>query len=191
MPQLKFDRLQLHQLLTQGKRKSEIAKLFGVSKGAITHACKELRAGVCTAVALEAGHKVVQKQLDVVDQLYQSNKRIDEIVEDLMAKIRGEKTGTPDVKGNKETRLVIKELEEERRKQWGVQMDILKTLSNFQAINEFQTAVLDTLAEASKCPACGDDIGCAKCGASINLKTQALVKLKEKRAMRAAVQVHP
>ncbi|MGA2466171.1 MAG: hypothetical protein ABSH06_17700 [Thermodesulfobacteriota bacterium] len=69
MPQLKFDRVQLDQLLRAGKKKSEIAKLFGVSKGAITHACKELRAGVCTAVALEAGHKIAANHLDAVAQL--------------------------------------------------------------------------------------------------------------------------
>jgi predicted KAP-like P-loop ATPase len=163
--------VQLDQLLRAGKKKSDIAIIFRVSPGAITHACKELRAGVCTAVALEAGHKVVQKQLDVVDQLYQSNKRIDEIVEDLMAKIRGEKTGTPDLKGNKEIRLVIKDLEEERRKQLGFQMDVLKTLTNFQSITEFQSAVLNAIAEANKCHSCGEMLVCARCGVEGNLKS--------------------
>lgn len=174
MPQLKFDRVQLDQLLRAGKKKSEIAKIFGVSPGAITHACKELRAGVCTAAALEAGHKILNRELDVVEQLYESNKRISEVADDLMNKLKGKDTGTLDVQGNKDIRLIIKEFEEERRKQLAFQMDILRTLTDYKVIAEFQKIVLEEV--GNEAPA---------------VRNRIVERLKAAKALHGSVQVRP
>jgi len=191
MPQLKFDRVELDRLLRAGKKKSEIAKIFGVSPGAITHALKELRPGICTAVALEAGHKILNRELDVVQQLYESNKRINEVAEDLMNKLKGKDTGTLDVQGNKDIRLIIKEFEEERRKQLAFQVEIFKTLSDYKVIADFQKTVIDIVGNADKCPNCGVPIRCQKCGQSVNLRERIVSKFKEARALAASIQVRP
>lgn len=192
MKERKLDRTEIYRLVNEEKKtQTEVAKMFGVNKSSVSRALKELKPALASAVALESAHKVMQKSLDVVDQLYKSNQVIDTMIQDLLSKLKGEQTKTPDLKANKEIRLVIKDLEEERRKQLGFQMEILKTLTNFQSISEFQSAVLDTLGEASNCPGCGEDVVCAKCGVKIDLKAWALLKLKHKRALRAGVQFRP
>lgn len=191
MPKPKIDRVKLNQMLRDGKPQITIAQYFGVTEGAISKAKKELNIAVVKNTALETAHQIVQKELDVVDQLYKSNKRINEIAEDLMAKIRGEKTLTPDLRGNKDIRIILKEFEEERRKQLNFQMEIFKTLSDFKLISEFQKEVLDVVGNANKCPKCGEEIQCAKCGAKIDLREEIVSKLKEAKALRTSVQIRP
>lgn len=188
----KVDRQEAYRLVNEEhKTQTEVAKIFGVNRASVSRALKELRPGIATVVALEAGHKIVSKTLDVVGQLHSSNERIDMMVQDLVKKLQGEETKTLNISGNREIRLVIAKLEEERRKQWGVQLEMIKTLTNFQSITEFQSAVLETLSDASTCSSCGADLICKKCEAKVDLKGWALVKLKQKRALRAGVQFRP
>jgi uncharacterized protein YerC len=189
MPKPKIDRVKLNQMLREGKPQKEVAQFFGVSEGAISKAKKELNIAVVKNTALETAHQIVQKELDVVDQLYKSNKRINEIAEDLMAKIRGEKTGTLAVQGN--IRLVLKEFEEERRKQLNFQMEIFKTLSDFKLIAEFQKEVVDLIGNANRCLKCGAELFCASCEGKVDLRTEIINKLKEAKALSKTVQLRP
>jgi predicted DNA-binding protein (UPF0251 family) len=185
-----LDRMEIYRLVNEEKKSQvEVARMFGVNKSSVSRALKELRPAIASAVSLEAGHKIVTRQLDVVDQLMKSNQTIEGMIEDLKKKLYGQKTDTPDVK-NKEIRLVIKDLAEEQRRQWTFQMDVLKTMFNFQSISEFQAAVLETIGDANLCPGCGHEIVC-HCGLKVDLKAQILLKLKEKRAIRAGTQFRP
>ena len=68
----KIDRVKLSQMLREGKRPAECARFFGVSKGAISKAKKELGIAVVRNVALESAHKVVDKNLNAIDQSQRS-----------------------------------------------------------------------------------------------------------------------
>jgi hypothetical protein len=195
MPELKFDRVQLDQLLRDGKKKSEIAKIFGVSPGAITHACKELRAGVCTAVALEAGHKIAANHLDAVAQLQEINTKANQILNGLMLEINpppdAEGKAQPKQPGAKDLREIALKAMAEIRGQLNLQLDIMKTLYNVTAIADFQSAVLQAIGESNKCHSCGAPVVCAKCGAELNPRGVIVENLKRARALRAGVQFRP
>jgi Zn-dependent peptidase ImmA (M78 family) len=191
MPRPKIDRVKLNQMLRDGKPQITIAQFFGVSEGAISKAKKELNIAVVKNTVLETAHQIVQKELDVVGQLYESNKRINEVAEDLMAKIRGQESLTKDVKGNKDIRIILKEFEEERRKQLTFQMEIFKTLTDYRVVAEFQKTVIEIIGNADKCPKCGEILYCMKCGQRVSLREKLISDLKEARALRASAQIRP
>ena len=88
----KIDRVKLSQMLREGKRPAECARFFGVSKAAITKAKKELNISVIKNVALENAHKVVDKNLNAIEQLSKINAAANEILDLLMAWGRGDDT---------------------------------------------------------------------------------------------------
>ena len=69
MPKPKIDKVKLSELLRVGKSQKEIAQVFSVSEGAISKAKKEVGIAVVRNVALESAHKVVDKNLNAIDQL--------------------------------------------------------------------------------------------------------------------------
>ena len=73
MPNSKIDRVKLNQMLRAGKPQREIAQVFGVTESAISKAKKELHITVIKNVALESAHRVVDKNLDAIDQLQKIN----------------------------------------------------------------------------------------------------------------------
>jgi hypothetical protein len=99
---------------------------------AISQAKKHLNVAVVKNVALENAHRVVNKNLDAVDQLQkinvEANRLLDELEEipelklKVMAEIRG---------------------------QLKLQLDIFQALYDLKAVQEFQEEVLSTIGEAS------------------------------------------
>jgi predicted transcriptional regulator len=67
--QPKIDFNVLNRLVTEGKSTSEIAKFFSCTPGAVSQAKKKLKISVVKNVALENAHKVVDKNLDAIEQL--------------------------------------------------------------------------------------------------------------------------
>jgi len=190
LPQ-KFDRLRMHELLREGKSQKEVAKILGVSGAAICKETRKLRVQVVRTTIMEASHKIVQRELDVMDQLHNINKHSKAILDDLIAKIKQKATKTLDVKGQKDLRALALDTAAEIRQQLTFQIEIFKTLSDFKIMAEFQKEVLDVVGNANKCPDCGEEIKCAKCGAKIDLRGEIIKKLKESKALRSSVQVRP
>jgi len=187
----KFDRLKMFDLLREGKSQKEAAKILGVSTTAVCRAAKVLRVNVVKTASLEAAHLIVQRQLNVMDQLHNINKHTRTILEDLMAKIKQKSTKTTDVKGMKDLRALALDAAAENRQQLNFQMEAFKTLSDFKVMAEFQKEVLDVVGNANKCPACGEEIKCIKCGMVIDLSAEIIKRLKAAKDMRASVQVRP
>lgn len=191
MPNPKIDRVKLNQMLREGKPQITIAQYFGVTEGAISKAKKELNIAVVKNTALETAHQIAQKELDVVDQLQTINKHSKEILEDLVAKIKKQKTETVDVKGQKDLRALALDTAAEIRQQLNFQMEIFKTLSDFKVMAEFQKEVIELIGNANKCPKCGEELFCAHCKAKIDLRSELINKLKEAKALRTSVQIRP
>ena len=169
MPKPKIDRIKLNRMLSAGKTQREIAQVFGVTEGAISKAKKELNIAVVKSVALENAHKVVDKNLNAIEQLQKINDYANEILDLLMRWNRGDsgalqilesQVATKKVRvGNKEEfvkeykmkdprELALKAMAEIRG-QLNLQLDIFKTLYDMKAVQEFQQEVLTTIGEAS------------------------------------------
>src|SRR5512143_3857653 len=91
MPPPKIDKIKLSQLLRSGKSGKEVAQVFGVTEGAISKARKELNISVVKNVALENAHKVVDKNLNAVEQLQKINDYANELLDLLMRWNRGDR----------------------------------------------------------------------------------------------------
>jgi hypothetical protein len=77
--------------------------VFGVTEGAISRAVKTLNIGVVKNVTLESAHKVVEKNLNTLDQLQKINTYANELLDLLML-------------WNKEDEVAIQILESQVRK---------------------------------------------------------------------------
>jgi len=77
----KIDKVKLSQMLRSGKSGKECAKVFSVTEGAISQAKKELNISVIKSVALENAQKVVDKNLNAVDQLLNINRKANTLLE--------------------------------------------------------------------------------------------------------------
>lgn len=187
----KFDRVRMHELLGEGKTATEVARILGVSVNSISKARNRLSAKVIRVAAMEVAHKIVQKELNVIDQLQAINKHSRGILEDLILKIKQKDTTTLDVKGQKDLRALALDAAAEIRQQLTFQVEIFKTLSDFKIMAEFQKEVLDVVGNANKCPACEEEIKCGKCGVRIDLRGEIIGRLKQAKALRTSVQVRP
>lgn len=130
MPEAKIDKVKLSQMLRSGKTQRKIAQVFGVTEGAISKAKKELNLTVVRSVALENAHRVVDKSLNAVDQLYKINEGANKLLDELEEK--------PDLK----LRVMA-----EIRNQLRLQLDIFQSLYDMKAVEEFQREVLTSIGE--------------------------------------------
>ena len=165
MPSPKIDRVKLTQLLRSGKSGKEVAQVFGVTEGAISKARKELNISVVKNVALENAHKVVDKNLNAVEQLQKINDYANELLDLLMRWNRGDSEALADprvtgeegrVRGSEEEvtdyrfkdprELALKAMAEIRG-QLSLQLDIFKTLYDVEAIAQFQHEVLEAIGD--------------------------------------------
>ena len=142
MPGPKIDKVKLSQLLRSGKAQREIAQVFGVTESAISKAKKELNLNVVKNVVLENAHRVVDKNLNAIDQLYKINEAANKLLDELEQK--------PDLK----LRAMA-----EIRNQLRLQLDIFQSLYDMKAVQEFQDEVLTAIGEAS--PDVRDKIICS------------------------------
>ena len=90
MPEPKIDKIKLNQMLRSGKPQVEIAQVFGVTESAISKAKKELNLNVVKNVALENAHRVVDKNLNAIEQLQKINDYANDLLDSLMKWQRGD-----------------------------------------------------------------------------------------------------
>lgn len=190
MGKQKFDRVKMARMLREGKSQKDIARAMNVSEAAICKAKKELNINVIKTVALEQAHKVVDKNLDAVEQLQKINNAANQLLNELMGKekvvqelaivVNKINEGNPaDVK---EITKLIKQIISDKntalkacqeiRGQLSLQLDIFKTLYDVEAVAEFQREVLSAIAEVSP-----------------EVRNRIVNNLKEKRALRGSVQI--
>lgn len=144
MRQPRIDDTQLHRLLMEeGRTQKDAASVFGVSEAAISKAVKRLNLNLGRHVGLERAKDVADHGLNVVTQLQGINQTIQEELRWATQEARrdgGDRQGL---------QKVIIELSSEVRKQLGFQLDILRSLYDFQAAAEFQQEVLNAIGQVS------------------------------------------
>jgi uncharacterized radical SAM superfamily protein len=190
MPTPKIDKVKLHRMLSSAKTQKEAAQAFGVSSGAISKVAKRLNIDVVRTVSLESAHKVVEKNLNTLDQLQKINEHANELLDLLMRRNRGDKEALQilesqvrkvKVKGSEEeiTEYRFKNPRElalrcmaEIRGQLNLQLDIFKTLYDVEAIAEFQKEVLSAIEEVSP-----------------DVRNAIIRRLKERKALRGSLTV--
>ena len=132
MSEAKIDKVKLSQMLRSGKAQREIAQVFGVTESAISKAKRELNITVIKSVALENAHRVVDKNLNAIDQLYKINEMANQLLDQL------------ETKPNLKLKVMA-----EIRNQLRLQLDIFQCLYDMKAVQEFQDEVLTAIGEAS------------------------------------------
>lgn len=190
MSQSKINIVKLSQMLRAGKSVKQCADFFSVTPSAISQAKKELNISVVKNVALENAHRVVDKNLNAVEQLQKINEDANEILDLLMRWQRGDDEALQILESQKTVRvgkdeepvveyklkdpreLALKAMAEIRG-QLKLQLEIFQTLYDMQAVQEFQQEVLTAIAEAS--PEVRDAI---------------IYRLNEKRAIRSTIKLN-
>lgn len=160
MPKPKFCRVQLSRMLREGKGVCQIAEHFGVSPGAVSRAKKELHLGVIRNVGLENAHRVVSENLDAVAELKRINREVHKILD-----------GLTDSEAPADKVLLLK-CSAEIRQQIELQANLFRMLCDVEAVAEFQREVLEAISEVSP-----------------EMRGRILMRLKEKRALRASVRI--
>ena len=133
MPEAKIDKVKLSQMLRSGKAQREIAQVFDVSESAISKAKKELNIAVAKSVALENAHRVVDKNLNAIDQLYKINQMANELLDQM----------------EQQPELKLKVMAEIRH-QLKLQLEIFQCLYDMKAVEEFQQEVLTAIGDVSE-----------------------------------------
>jgi len=190
VPKPKIDVVKLNQMLRSGKSVKQCAEYFNVTPPAISMAKKNLNVSVVKNVALENAHKVVDKNLDAVEQLQKINRAANQLLDELMGKekvvqelvIVVNKINEGNSADVKEITKLVKQIISDKntalkacqeiRGQLSLQLDIFKTLYDVEAVAEFQREVLDAIAEVSP-----------------EVRNKIVNNLKEKRALRGSVTI--
>lgn len=188
MSKPKIDKVKLNQMLKSGKSQKECAQVFGVTEGAISKAKKELHLCVVKNVALENAGRVVDKNLNAVDQLQKINDYANELLDLLMrwgrgedealqilesqvryVKVNGEEEPVKEFKMKDPRELALKAMAEIRG-QLKLQLEIFQTLYDMKAVEEFQEEVLTAIGEVSP-----------------DVRNRIINKLNQKRAIRTVI----
>jgi len=188
MAKPKVDIHKLSQMLRAGKSVKHCAKHFNVTPGAISQHKKNLNIAVVKNVALENAHRVVDKNLNAVDQLQKINGHANELLDLCMKWINGDdealqvlesqvrtvRVGKDKVPVSgykfKDPREIALKAMGEIRGQLKLQLEIFQTLYDMKAVQEFQQEVLTAIGETS-----------------IDVRDAIIRRLTEKRAIRSAV----
>jgi len=186
----KIDIIKLNKLLKSGKSVKECASFFNVSPSAISQAKKGLSVAVVKNVALENAGRVVDKNLNAIEQLQKINNYANEMLDLLMRWNRGDGEALQVLESqvaNKKVRvggqeefvrefkfkdpreLALKAMAEIRG-QLKLQLEIFQTLYDLKAVEEFQEEVLNAIGEESQ-----------------DVRARIIKRLCERRAVRAAV----
>jgi hypothetical protein len=191
MPKPKIDKVKLYQLLRNGRSVKYCAEYFKVSAPAISMAKKNLNISVVKNVALENAHRVVDKNLNAIDQLQKINDYANELLDLLMKWQKGDsealqvlesQVSTKKVRiGNKKERIRSFKFKDPRelalkamaeiRGQLKLQLEIFQCLYDMKAVQEFQNEVLTAIGDAAP-----------------DVRDRIIHNLNQKRAIRSAIE---
>jgi len=178
----------LSRMLRSGKTTKQCAEFFGVTPGAISQHKKNLNIAVVKNVALENAHRVVDKNLNAVDQLQKinghANKLLDlcmkwvngddEALQVLESQVRTVRVGKDKVPVSgykfKDPREIALKAMSEIRGQLKLQLEIFQCLYDMKAVQEFQTEVLTIIGEVDK-----------------NVRNEIINRLNQRRAVRSVL----
>ena len=173
----KIDPVKLRRYLREGKSQRQIAEIFDVSDAVVSMRIKNLNISVVRSTQLEHAHAVVLDTLDCVGQLHKLNMDSNYLLDLLMAWVRGEEHAVALLKSHhklgakfEDPKALALKVMREISSQLKLQIDILNSVSNFEATASFQQEIIDLIGEMD-----------------LDLKKKFVSRLREKRAIRSAV----
>jgi len=164
-----IDPVKLNKMLSSGKSSKECAEHFGVSPAAISKSKKNLDIAVVKNVAMENAHRVVDKNLNAVDQLQKINDHANWLLDHVMKWVKGDNAAIQVLEknvrkvnvGTREEPEIIDEFKfkdpheialkamAEIRGQLKLQLDIFQALYDMKAVQEFQEEVLTAIGDTA------------------------------------------
>ena len=191
MAKPKVDVRKLSQMFRSGKSVKECAKFFEVTPGAISQHKKNLNIAVVKNIALENAHRVVDKNLNAVDQLQKINGYANSLLDLCMKWVDGDDKALQVLEGQvrtvrvgkdefpvseykfKDPREIALKAMSEIRGQLKLQLEIFQCLYDMKAVQEFQQEVLTAIGEVDT-----------------DVRDQIINKLKERRAIRSTLNLN-
>ena len=155
MGKLRIDHILLDRMLREGATAKECAEYFSVSQSAVCQARKKLKVAVVKDVVLRSAHRVLDKNLNTIDQLHRVNEEAFCLLEMLKSWIDGDPKVLDKIKKTHSFKgfqykgpeeLFLKTISE-IRSQLQFQKDIFQTLYDLQGAAAFQEEVLSAVAE--------------------------------------------
>ncbi len=192
MPMPKVSNVQLEQLVRDGNTVSQIAEKLGVTKGTISKRLKALRVAYSRHAAIHDAPEGVARQLDGVGQLKKINEDANELLDLLMRWNRGDDEALQILESQvryvkhgkeqepikqfkmKDPRELALKVMSEIRSQLRLQMEMMQTLFDVQAVQEFQQTVLEVIGDVDP-----------------DIRDKILQKLVEKQILRSSLEFHP
>jgi predicted transcriptional regulator len=136
-PNTKIDKDLMYQMLKDGKGPTEIAKLMGCSKAAVSKASKCKHSQITRDIVLKSAHKVVSKSINAVEQLQDINDKAKALLDRAI---------------EAEDNVTVISCCKEIRGQLSLQLEIFRTLYDYQEAARFQQVVLEEIgAENEEC----------------------------------------
>jgi hypothetical protein len=162
-----IDDEQLLQLIRDGHTVTEAALKIGVCKAAVSRRLKKLNVAISRNVTIRAAHKIVDREINALDQLQKINRDANELLELLMRwnrgeddalrvlesqvrkiKIRGQEEEITDYRFKDPRDLALKAMQEIRG-QLRLQLEIFQALFDMRAVQQFQAEVLEVIGSVS------------------------------------------
>ena len=163
----RIDDKQLRQLIRNGNTVSEAALKMGIAKGTVSRRLKRLNIAINRSVTLRAAHKIVDREINALDQLQKINRDANELLDLLMRwsrgddealrilesqvrkiKVGGQEEEISEYKFKDPRELALKAMLEIRG-QLKLQLEIYQALFDMRAVQQFQTEVLETIGSVS------------------------------------------
>ena len=163
----RIDNDKLLQLIRNGDTVSEAARKLGVNKATVSVRLKELNVAINRNVAIRAAHKIVDREINALDQLQKINRDANELLDLLMRwnrgedaslqvlesqvrkiKVRGQEEEVAEYRFKDPRELALKAMQEIRG-QLKLQLEIFQALFDMQAVKQFQTEVLEVIGSVS------------------------------------------
>jgi len=163
----RIDDKQLIQLIRNGHTATEAAHRLGVTQQAVSQRLKTLNIAVNRNVTIRAAHKIVDREINALDQLQKINRDANELLDLLMRwnrgedealrilesqvrkiKVRGQEEEISEYKFKDPRELALKAMLEIRG-QLKLQLEIFQALFDMRAVQQFQAEVLEVIGSVS------------------------------------------
>jgi DNA-binding CsgD family transcriptional regulator len=163
----RIDDEQLLQLIREGNTVTETARRLGVSKGTVSNRLKALNIAINRNLTIRSAQKIVDREINAMDQLQKINRDANELLDLLMRwnrgeddalqvlesqvrkiRVRGQEEEISEYKFKDPRELALKAMQEIRG-QLKLQLEIFQALFDMQAVQQFQAEVLEVIGSVS------------------------------------------
>jgi len=163
----RIDDKQLLQLVRNGNTIIGIARKMGVNRSSVSRRLKTLKIAINRNITIRAAHKIVDREIDALDQLRKINRDANEILDLLMRwnrgdeealqvlesqvrriRVRGQEEEITQFRSKDPRELALRAMQE-IREQLRLHLEIFQALFDMKAVEQFQAEVLEVIGSVS------------------------------------------